>query len=228
MARIIVVEDTESIRESVKSYLELEGYEVFDFKRIEGVYEALNHKEIDLLILDIMLPDGSGLVLAKRIRSKFDTPIIFLTAKSSESDRITGFEIGGDDYIVKPFSVKELVLRVKTILKRIQKDENKAILLKFKLGDSILEFDKKIHKVSIIDKEIYLTQAEWEILNYLIINDNIVLDRSKILGESLDYMAEGSERTIDTHVKSIRKKLGNPDWIETIRGYGYKFVGEKI
>jgi DNA-binding response OmpR family regulator len=228
MAKIIVVEDNESIRESIKSYLELSGYEVFDFQRVEGVYEALTHKEIDLMVLDIMLPDGNGFVLAKRIRERFEVPIIFLTAKSSESDRITGFEVGGDDYMVKPFSVKELVLRVKTILKRTKKEERNLILLQFKLGHSVLKFDRKIHKLSIDEKEINLTQAEWEILHFLIINDNIVLDRSKILGESLDYMAEGSERTIDTHIKSIRKKMGNPGWIETVRGYGYKFVGEKI
>lgn len=228
MTKIIVVEDNESIRESIKSYLELENYLVFDFQRVEGVFEAIKHKKIDLVIMDIMLPDGNGLILAKKIRREFDVPIIFLTAKSSESDRITGFEVGGDDYIIKPFSVKELVLRVKSLLKRtIKKDENKKSFA-FKLKDSILKVDGISHKVFINEKEIYLTQAEWEILNFMIINDNIVLSRSRILGESLDYLAEGSERTIDTHVKSIRKKFKKPDWIETIRGYGYKFIGVKI
>ncbi len=227
MTKIIVVEDNESIRESIKSYLELENYQVYDFQRIEGVYEAIEHKKIDLVILDIMLPDGNGLVLAKKIRREFDIPIIFLTAKSSESDRITGFEVGGDDYIVKPFSVKELVLRVKSLLKRTIKKDDVKKSFTFKLKDSILKVDGIGHKVFINDKVVYLTQAEWEILNFLIINNNIVLSRSRILGESLDYLAEGSERTIDTHIKSIRKKLKDPDWIETIRGYGYKFIGAK-
>lgn len=228
MIKIIVVEDNESIRESIKTYLELENYVVYDFQRIEGVYEAVEHKKINLVILDIMLPDGNGLILAKKIRKEFDVPIIFLTAKSSESDRITGFEVGGDDYMVKPFSVKELVLRVKSLLKRTaKKDENKKSF-SFKLKNSILKIDGIGHKVFINEKEIHLTQAEWEILNFLIINYNIVLSRSRILGESLDYLAEGSERTIDTHIKSIRKKLKEPEWIETIRGYGYKFIGVKI
>jgi len=228
MAKIIIVEDNESIRESVRAYLELENHIVYEFGRIEGVYDAMKHKEIDLLIFDIMLPDGNGLALAKRIRASYDTPIIMLTAKVSESDRITGFEVGADDYVVKPFSVKELVLRVNALLKRTNKEKNKPFNYRFKLKSSVMNIDGDTHKITINDKEIKLTQAEWEILNYLVLNDNIVLDRSRILGESLDYLAEGSERTIDTHIKAIRKKLGDPGWIETIRGYGYKFFGEKI
>jgi DNA-binding response OmpR family regulator len=227
MAKIIIVEDNESIRESVSSYLELDGHTVYSFERIEGVFDAVRHKEIDLLILDIMLPDGNGLVLAKKIRTEYDTPIIMLTAKVSESDRITGFEVGADDYIVKPFSVKELVLRVKSVLKRTGGDK-KRNNYQFKLNDLIMKIDENTHRVLINEKEVHLTQAEWEILNYLVLNNNMLLDRSKILGESLDYLAEGSERTIDTHIKSIRKKLLSPDWIETIRGYGYKFIGESL
>ena len=226
MANIIIVEDNEQIRESVKSYLELENYTVYEFSRIAGVYEAVEHKSIDIIILDIMLPDGNGFSLAKKIRVNYNIPIIFLTAKTTESDRITGFEIGGDDYIIKPFSPKELVLRVKSILKRIKTSLHKKAKLEFKLNNSILKIKTDIHSIELDNKEIYLTPAEWEILTFLANNSGIVLSRSRLLGECLDYMAEGSERTIDTHVKKIRAKLKNPNWIETIRNYGYRFNGK--
>jgi DNA-binding response OmpR family regulator len=228
MANIIVVEDNEPIRESVKSYLELENHTVYDFSRITGVYEAIEHKYIDIIILDVMLPDGNGFSLAKKIREEYNIPIIFLTAKVTESDRITGFEIGGDDYIVKPFSPKELVLRVKSILKRTKSTQNKKVNLDFKLDNSILKIKADIHKIELDNNEIYLTSAEWEILTFLANNFGIVLSRSRLLGECLDYMAEGSERTIDTHVKKIRAKLKNPNWIETVRNYGYRFNGKEI
>lgn len=225
MANIIVVEDNEQILESVKSYLELENHTVYGFNRITGVYETVEHKTIDIIILDVMLPDGNGFSLAKRIRQNYSIPIIFLTAKTTESDRITGFEIGGDDYIIKPFSPKELVLRVNSILKRTGASKKK-IKLEFELAGSVLKIKPDIHKIELDDKEIYLTPAEWEILTFLASNSGIVLSRSRLLGECLDYMAEGSERTIDTHIKKIRAKLKNPDWIETVRNYGYRFNGK--
>ncbi|MBN2547182.1 MAG: response regulator transcription factor [Spirochaetes bacterium] len=225
MNNIILVEDNDSIRESVRSYLELENYKVFDFNKSSGVYEALEHKNIDLIILDIMLPDENGFILAKKIRKKFNTPIIFLTAKTSESDRITGFELGADDYVIKPFSPKELVLRVKSLLKRTNNITTTKSILKFSLKASKLLLNSETHQVILNDKEIYLTKSEWEILFYLANNHGNVVSREKLLGECLDYLAEGSERTVDTHIKNIRSKFGVPDWIETIRNYGYKFIG---
>ena len=229
MIKIIIVEDNDSIRESVSGYLKLENYTVYEFNRCIGVYEALEHKDIDLVILDIMLPDGDGFNLAKKIKLKFDIPIIFLTARINESDRITGFELGADDYIVKPFSPKELVLRIKTVLKRINKSEvNNISIKKFSLKNSILEINNDKHKILLDGIEIYLTKAEWELLNHLSMNTGLVISRNKLLGECLDYISEGSERTIDTHIKSIRKKINNPEWIETVRSYGYKFTGEIV
>jgi len=229
MANIIIVEDNDSIRESVKSYLELENYTVYEFNKSQGVYEALEHKTIDLLILDVMLPDESGFALAKKLRmKKVNIPIIFLTARTAESDKITGFEIGADDYVVKPFSPRELVLRVKALLKRAKQNNNEDKKnLKFKNGAEILSIDIDMHKVNLNDSEIYLTSSEWEILKYLTLNPGTVISREKILGESLDYLYEGSERTVDTHVKNLRAKLGGSPWIETVRNYGYKFTGEK-
>jgi DNA-binding response OmpR family regulator len=119
---IYLVEDNENLREAVCSYLELQDHEVLVFGRIEGVLESISVKIPDLIILDVMLPDGNGFHLARKIRKTHDTPIIFLTAKTGESDRITGFEVGGDDYVVKPFSPKELALRVEAILRRTEND----------------------------------------------------------------------------------------------------------
>lgn len=228
MITIVVVEDNEAIRESVVSYLKLENYRVLEFDRCTGVLEACGHKEANLLILDVMLPDGNGFLLAKQIKEQFDIPIIFLTAKTAESDRITGFEIGCDDYIVKPFSVKELVLRVKALLRRSSLSSGAAEgILRFNLGPSVLIIDKEKHTLAVNGCDVTLTAAEWEILTYLADAAGIVIPRNRLLGECLDYMAEGAQRTIDTHIKNIRAKLSDPAWIETVRGYGYRFTGTK-
>jgi len=227
MVKIIIVEDNEPIREAVTSYLRLEEYEVFDFGRLHGVMEAVKMKNPDLIILDVMLPDGNGFQFAKKIRSQSDVPILFLTARTSESDRITGFEVGGDDYVVKPFSPKELTLRVKSILKRTGKlTEQKKETGIWKYGERLLKMDSLSHKTFVDQKEIILTAAEWKILWMLATNPGIVLTRDRILGECLDYVAEGSERTVDTHIKNLRLKLGIEGWIETVRGYGYRFAGK--
>jgi len=226
MALIIIVEDNEQIREAAASYLRLEDHEVLEFPKIGGVLDVLNMKNPDLLILDVMLPDGDGFQLAKKVRDRWDIPILFLTAKSSESDRITGFEVGADDYVTKPFSPKELVLRVGAILKRTNKKEAPATG-GWILGKDNLKIEEQSHRVWINNSEVSLTAAEWKILTYLARNPGIVISRDRILGECLDYMAEGSERTVDTHVKNIRKKLGNPGWVETVREYGYRFSGER-
>jgi len=227
MEKIIVIEDNESIREAVASYLRLDNYEVYEFGRLQGVLEAVKMKNPDVIILDVMLPDGNGFQLAKKIRSISDVPIVFLTAKTSESDRITGFEIGGDDYVVKPFSPKELTLRVKSILKRsAKKEREKKRTGIWKTGNDSLSMDDLTHRTLVNDREIALTAAEWKILWTLAGSSGIVFSRDRLLGECLDYMAEGSERTIDTHIKNIRIKLGNAEWIETVRGWGYRFSGK--
>jgi DNA-binding response OmpR family regulator len=227
MEKIIVVEDNEAIREAVTSYLRLDNYDVYEFGKVSGVLEAVKMKNPSLMILDVMLPDGNGFQLAKKIRSISDVPIIFLTAKTSESDRITGFEIGGDDYMVKPFSPKELTLRVKSILKRsVKKDRGKEHAGVWKLGDDVLTIDSFAHRARVNNRELNLTTAEWKILWALARSPGIVYSRDRLLGECLDYMAEGSERTIDTHVKNLRAKLGSSKWIETVRGWGYRFSGK--
>jgi DNA-binding response OmpR family regulator len=227
MARIFVVEDNESLREAVCSYLRLNDHEVVEFPRIGGVLEAIDTKPPDLIVLDVMLPDGDGFILARTIRKDHAVPIIFLTAKATESDRITGFELGADDYVVKPFSPKELSLRVEAVLRRSgERAMQAAGRMKWALGKRVLELDEAAHRASVGGMEINLTVAEWKILSYLATRSGTVVSRERLLGESLDYLvAEGSERTVDTHIKNLRAKLGAPEWIETVRGFGYRFSG---
>lgn len=222
---IVIVEDNENMREAVRRYLELEGMTVSEYSRIRDAERNLQTSKADLYILDVMLPDGDGFMFAKRIRSVSNAPIIFLTARSEESDRITGLEIGADDYVVKPFSPKELVLRVKAVLKRTRSVDPIDASLSYTLEGERLEISNEEHQVLLNGMPILFTAAEWKILEYLAKNSPRVFDRGHLLSECLDSIAEGSERTIDTHVKNIRRKLGDKPWIETVRGFGYRFGG---
>lgn len=228
MARIVVCEDNDNLREAVISYLKLADHHVMELSTGKPLINLVKKKQVDCIILDVMLPDSDGFVLAKEIRQFSRVPIIFLTAKTSESDRITGFEIGGDDYVIKPFSPKELVLRVHALLKRTTFDGKKSTHESWLLDDNTLTIDVSAHKVMIDSREILLTAAEWKLLCYLVEKEDQVLSRSQLLTNSLDYMADTSGRTIDTHIKNIRLKLGNNHWIETVRGFGYRFNGKKV
>jgi DNA-binding response OmpR family regulator len=229
MACILLVEDNPLITEAVSGYLQVEGYQTITFNRVAGAVDTIRRGTVDLAVLDIMLPDGNGFVLAKEIRKISDIPLIFLTAKDSESDRILGFEIGADDYVCKPFSTKELVLRVQALLKRSGKKETTQNSNRvWKLNDTELQIDPDRHVLTIDGKETYLTGAEWKILIYLSGYENQVVSREKLLSECLNYNFEGSERTIDTHIANLRTKLGSGDWIGTVRGFGYRFNGTPV
>jgi two-component system phosphate regulon response regulator PhoB len=231
MSKIILIEDNEAIREAIKGYLELNDHEVFQFGRLENVLEFIKNKNPDLAIIDVMLPDGSGFNLARQIRKTSNMPFIFLTARDQESDRITGFEIGADDYVVKPFSPRELTLRVEALLKRtdrnIKTEKNRPLNRCWQLENDVLIIDEEKHIIRENNTIIDLTAAEWKIIYYLAQNNEILLPRSKLLSECLDYFYEGSERIIDTHIKNIRAKLKNENWIKTIRGFGYRFSGKQ-
>lgn len=229
MARIFIIEDNDAISEAVKGYLELNGHTVEVFPKLAGVTNSIAAKKPDLMIIDVMLPDGSGFGLAKTIREKDAIPFIFLTARDQESDRITGFELGADDYVVKPFSARELVLRVEVVLKRtLASPEEKKKSSRWFLEDSFLVIDDTSHAINENGKVIDVTAAEWKILEYLSTNSGILISREKLLNQCLDYCYEGSERTIDTHIKNIRGKMDNPGWIKTVRGFGYRFDGKEV
>ncbi len=228
MSTILIVEDNPLIIEALSRYLQLDDFKTIEFGKIEGVLETIKNNLADLIILDVMLPDGNGYMLAKQIREISDIPIIFLTAKNSESDRILGFEVGADDYVCKPFSMKEVVLRVQALLKRttnLTPESNQKTSL-WTHKNNILKIDTEKHLLFVNGTETYLTGAEWKILLYLVEYENQVISRSKILSECLNYFFEGSERTIDTHIANLRSKLGASDWIVTIRGFGYRFNGK--
>lgn len=228
MACVIIVEDNSLIRDAVSGYLKLDGYKTLEFGGVSGVLDAVKRETADLAILDVMLPDGSGFALAKEIRAASDIPLIFLTAKDSESDRILGFELGADDYICKPFSAKELVLRVHALLRRSGKTDSgkSAASGEWKSGNSTVIIDEAKHSVSVDGNLAELTSTEWKILLYLASNAGQVVSREQLLGECLNYFFEGSERTIDTHMANLRSKIGQ-QWISTVRGFGYRFSGIK-
>ena len=220
------MEDNDHIRQAVKEYFEVNDMEVVEFSCVAGVLEGMEHKPPDIVILDIMLPDGNGYILAKKIRSCSQVPIIFLTAKEEESDKIMGFEVGGDDYVVKPFSTKELFLRVKAVLKRSKERDEVPRVKRWTLKGAEFVIDEKTRRAYVNGRDFSLTTAEWNILCFLAFRNGQALSRKQILGECLGYLYEGSERTVDTHIANIRGHLGDKDWIETIYGFGYRFLGE--
>jgi len=228
MACIVLVEDNAFIREAAAGYLQLDGHKIIEFDCVKDVAETVRRGVVDLAILDIMLPDGNGFNLAKTIKEIDDIPLIFLTAKASESDRILGFEFGADDYVVKPFSPKELALRVQALLKRYsQTTRQVGDVSSWALDGNTLELDCASHRLMMNNEELHLTGAEWKILEYLSRQEGLVVSRERILSECLNYFFEGSERTIDTHIANLRSKLGSSVWIETVRGYGYRFAGTR-
>ncbi len=226
MSCIMLVEDNTLIREAVAGYLQLDGHKTVEFDTGAGVLDAVRREIADLIILDVMLPDGNGFALAKSIRAVSAVPIIFLTAKDSESDRILGFELGADDYICKPFSAKELVLRVQALLRRSggSTETVPGASGEWQQGESRATLDTAKHTLAIDGIDVNLTGAEWKILVYLAENSGQVVSREQILSECFNYFFEGSERTVDTHIANLRAKLG-VGWIVTVRGFGYKFGG---
>lgn len=230
MACILLVEDNAFIREALVGYLQLDEHKVIEFGETRGTMDVIHRGIVDLVILDVMLPDGSGFNLAKSIREVSQIPMVFLTAKDSESDRITGFELGADDYIVKPFSSKELALRIQALLKRCSRQQMEHSFPShcWMLGNQTLELNKDTHTLIVNEQKLYLTGAEWKILQYLAEHENVVVSRERILSECLNYFFEGSERTIDTHIANLRSKLGKAEWIGTVRGFGYRFNGCRL
>ena len=229
MKLIYVVEDQKVIRNGVVQYLTLSGYESEGFKCIADASAGFAHRVPDLLIQDVMLPDGDGFAFVKEIKAKSPRlPVIFLTARVDESDRILGFELGADDYITKPFSPKELVLRIQALFRRIDEGaEESKNQYKYFDGENTLMIDEDIHEIEVNGQKINLTAAEWRIVLYLVTNAPNLITRAQILEECFDYSFESYERVVDTHIKNIRTKLRPGNWIDTVRGYGYRFSGKK-
>ena len=222
--RILLVEDEENIRDAVAAYLERAGYWVTPAADGQEAVDAFSLHQFDLVILDLMLPRLPGEKVCRIIRDTSDVPIIMLTAKGEVEDRIVGLELGADDYLIKPFSPRELVARVRALLRRAHIDsEPQREVLDF----GGLTIDLNGHKVLVNDEEVDLTASEFKLLTTLSSYPGRVYSRMELVEKVLGYDFEGYERTIDSHVKNLRAKIGddprNPRWIYTVHGVGYRF-----
>ncbi len=222
--RILLVEDEKAIRDAVAAYLERENYWVTIAVDGQQALDEFEKRHFDLVILDLMLPRVSGERVCKEIRDHNDTPIIMLTAKGEVEDKIIGLELGADDYLVKPFSPRELVARVRALLRRanIDSDPQREAL---EFGDLVI--DMTGHKVLVSGNEIDLTTSEFKLLTTLSRYPGRVYSRMELVEKVLGYDFEGYERTIDSHIKNLRAKLGDdprdPTWLYTVHGIGYRF-----
>ena len=222
---ILVIEDEPDIRRNLEYNLGREGFKASSVGSLDEANEKLKSKKFDLILLDLMLPDGSGLDLCKKIKSSSETettPIIILTAKDDEVDKVVGFELGADDYVTKPFSVRELILRVKAILKRSDTKTKEVVEVERQFGD--LKIDVDSHEVHVDSQLIELTALEFRLLKELVDKRGRVQSRDQLLSEVWGYNAKVTTRTVDTHIKRLREKLGSMGkYVQTIRGVGYKF-----
>ena len=223
--KILVIEDEPDIQINLEYNLSREGFSISTAASISEANTLLASTDYNLILLDLMLPDGSGLDLCKSIKSNSDTesiPIIILTAKDDEVDKVVGFELGADDYVTKPFSVRELILRVKAVLKRGSKKKEIVEVVR-QFGD--LKIDVDSHEVLVDDTKINLTALEFRLLRQLVDTRGRVQSRDQLLSDVWGYSAEVTTRTVDTHVKRLREKLGPMGkYVHTIRGVGYKFA----
>ena len=222
---ILVIEDEPDIRKVLEYNLGREGFIVSTVASLHDAEHKLqNNHDFSLLLLDLMLPDGSGLDLCKKIKGNPETesiPIIILTAKEDEVDKVVGFELGADDYVTKPFSVRELILRIKAVLKRGQKKED-ILEVERQFGD--LSIDVESHEVKVNYDQIDLTALEFRLLRQLVDRRGRVQSRDQLLSDVWGYSSEVTTRTVDTHIKRLREKLGSMGkYVLTIRGVGYKF-----
>ena len=217
---VLVVDDEDRMRKLIKDFLQVKNYEILEAKDGEEAIEIFNQKKekIDLILLDVMMPKQDGWSVLRNIRQESKVPVIMLTARGEEQDELFGFELGVDEYISKPFSPKILVARVEAILKRTIKQENK----KEDIGGIVIDAEGRT--VSVDGKQIEMSLREYELLKYLVDNKGIALSRDKILNNVWNYDYYGDSRTIDSHIKKIRHKIGKKGkYIQTVRGIGYKF-----
>ncbi|HHY32464.1 MAG TPA: response regulator transcription factor [Firmicutes bacterium] len=227
--RILVIDDEAAIGNMVKDYLEAQGYRVdWAADGLAGL-DVFRRTRPDLIVLDLMLPGKSGLDVCREIRSESDVPIIMLTAKSEEVDRVVGLELGADDYVTKPFSLRELAARVRAVLRRAGKDAEDEGSPVLEVGDIIVDTDR--HEVSVAGRAVTLTPTEFAILSFLAERPGKVASRLQLVNAALGEAYAGYERSIDTHVSNLRKKIeedpSNPKRLVTVYGLGYKLADSR-
>jgi DNA-binding response OmpR family regulator len=215
--KILVVDDEILIRDVIKEYLLIEGYDVDEAVDGDDAVSKCRINNYSLIIMDVMMPNKDGFQACREIKAISDVPFIMLSARSEEYDKLIGFDLGIDDYVTKPFSPKELVARVKAVLKRSVGEISVIKIDSLKIND-------KAHEVTIDDKAVYLTPKEYDLLKCFVLNKNVALSREQLITNVWGYDFYGDDRTIDTHIKTLRKNLGiYGDRIKTVRGIGYKF-----
>ncbi|MCC3145241.1 response regulator transcription factor [Halanaerobium sp. Z-7514] len=224
--KVLIIDDDPHIREILDDYLNFEGFDAFLAEDTEKGLKILQEEIIDILILDIMLPDEDGWEFCQKIRPEYDLPIIFLSAKDKSVDKITGLELGADDYITKPFSPREVVARIKAVLRRYNKGAEAEKTIKY--GELVI--NREQHLISFKGEKIDLTPKEFSLLWHLAENPKKVFRRERLLKAVWGYDYYGDVRTVDTHIKSLRKKLGEEaaEAVETVWGVGYKFDNQKL
>ncbi|CAC9925449.1 putative transcriptional regulatory protein ResD [Aedoeadaptatus nemausensis] len=222
MYKILVVDDEAKIREVIRTYAEFEGYEVIEAVDGMEAVEICHDEDFDVIVMDIMMPRLDGFSAYKEIKKEKDIPVLMLSARGEEYDKLYGFEIGIDDYVVKPFSPKELMARLSVIIKR-HHHVRENHLLEF----DGLSIDLDGREVYVDKKPVEMTPKEFDLLVFIAENENIALSREKLLNKVWGYDFYGDDRTVDTHIKMLRNSI-EPyrDYIVTVRGVGYKFVGE--
>lgn len=222
MYRLLIVDDEENIRRIVCKYGEFEGYKVFEAANGMEAVELCRKNSYDIIILDVMMPQLDGFSACREIRKVCNTPVIMLSARGEEYDRLHGFDLGVDDYVVKPFSPKELMMRVAAILKRTNAESSEPSKSSYAYGDFSVDFSART--VSVAGERRELSPKEYELLCYLIENKDIALTRDKLLDKVWGYDFYGDGRTLDTHMKLLRRKIQPYDGcIVTLRGVGYRF-----
>lgn len=218
MKKILLVEDEMKMRKLVKAFLKKEGFDIVEASDGEEGLFYFERDDFDLAILDVMMPKLDGWGLCRKIKEKSDTPVIMLTAKSTEDDELFGFELGADEYITKPFSLKILLARITALLRKTSAASNTL-----KIGD--IELDEESHVITYQKDPMELTPKEFEMLAYMLKNENKAITRERFLDHIWGFDYFGDLRTVDTHIKQLRKKLDNR-YIKTVRGIGYKLQGE--
>jgi DNA-binding response OmpR family regulator len=221
MSKLLVVDDEFRIREIIKKYAVFEGHQVTEAVDGMSAIEICNQQNFDLIIMDVMMPELDGFSACREIRKSTSTPIIMLSARGEEYDKIHGFELGIDDYVVKPFSPKELMMRVNAVLKRSGKTPNGNQDV-FKYKGLVVDFTARI--VTVDNERVEMTPKEYELFFYMVRNKGIALTREKLISQVWGYDFFGDDRTLDTHIKLLRKSLGEySKCIVTLRGVGYRF-----
>jgi DNA-binding response OmpR family regulator len=224
MSRILVVDDESNIRNVVKEYAEFEGYEVAEAEDGMQAIEAVKNNDFDIIVMDVMMPKLDGYSACKEIKKIKSIPVIMLSARGEEYDKLFGFEIGVDDYVVKPFSPKELMARIKVVMKRNAAPAEQA---SEKLKFEGLEIDMAGREVYVNGQKTSMTPKEYDLLFFLVKNKNLAMSRDKLLESVWGYDFFGDDRTVDTHIKMLRNSLGEyRKFIITLRGMGYKFEAE--